>query len=209
MRAPTRLALTLLASLTAAPAAFAGALATDDPQATLSWRLDWGGGALLTGYGLALGYPSAVPGLAADRLLELEVSRQAARARLAGLPLLERGARLDQAAREDLQPEAGETPWYARPWVWWTAGGLALTAALAGGGGGNETSQEINVSSGRICAVNGGTVADEPIPSACVPQQGAGSGWTARTAPAGGAGDPAREAWLDAGTGQMGDLVAR
>ena len=191
----------------------AAASSLDAPDARLNWRLGFGGAtsSLQTGYALTVGYHANDPDSPAAQLLELDVSGTAALARLAGLPLFERGYRSNE--NDDVDDDVpSDKPWFARQWVWWTAGGLAATTALVQGGGGDEgdsSSQDIGVRQEGICVMQGGTIADNPVPEACTPEEGAGTGWTARTPRTVEARDPARHAWLDAGTGHMGDLIAR
>jgi len=199
----------------------AGASSLDAPDAQLRWRLGFGGPAQSpqTGYALTVGYRSGEPDSPAAQLLELDVSDRAAFARLAGLPLFGRDFTMQEAAGAD--PVAAESlPWYARKWIWWTAGGLALTAAASGGSSGETTlctgvcNQSDTGNSGT--SING--VSDEGIgcvddtcavpcesdnkPAGCV-------GLTALPAVSRYTFDPERIRWLDAGTGQMGDLIAR
>ena len=196
-----------------APAAASG---LDAPEAGLSWRVGFGGAtpSLQTGYTLSLGYRSHDADALTAQLLELDVSDRAAVAQLAGLPLFGRGHRLQAADDADPFPE-DSSPWYARKWAWWTAGGLAATAALlnAASGGEEPTSSDITVSAGgarRVCVLSGGNVGDNEIPEACTPPvDETGTGWTDR---ADRRGDPRvveSAAHLDAGTGHMGDLIAR
>ena len=219
-----RAALALLLSLNVlSPAAAAGPDGSL-PEARVTWRLAFGnpGQALQTGFGLTVGY-RGLDGTPAERLVELDVSDRSALARLAGLPLFQR----DYLARQnegDFADEAGSRPWYARQWVWWTAGGLAVTSALAGaGGGGGE-----NESCTGICYEDGGdpegrttalTYSNGEVYAGCVEGQCAvcpdGSvastcpGLVAMTSHAALVTDVERDRWLDAGTGHMGDLIAR
>lgn len=209
---------------------FAGTLAGADgaAEATLSWRLDFGGAqAPDPGYGLAVGYRGYAPDPVAGALFQVDVDGRRAFARVAGLPLFERNfrAELDDAS-EGAAPE-GTRPWYARQWVLWTAGGLATTAALIGGGGGGSSSEtdgnnctgspctsgnvgpvefdgngDVGTScSGSDCVVcpDGDVVSDCDREGLLAPSA---HGWVEILAP-----DRAR--WLDAGTGHMGDLAAR
>ena len=224
-----RTALALLVSLNVlSPVAYAG-VDGSLPEARLTWRLGFGdaGRPLQTGYGLTVGYRSGEPDFPAAQLLELDVSDRAALARLAGLPLFRRDFTMQEA--EGADPFAAESsPWYARKWVWWTAGGLALTAAASGGSGGETTlctgvcNQNDTGNSGTTINGGGGTtingVGDEGIgcvddtcavpceadnrPAGCV-------GLTALPALSRSTFDPERIRWLDAGTGHMGDLIAR
>lgn len=225
-------ALALLACLTS-HSALAGP--ADLPDASLSWRLAFGGNAIETGYGLALAYGSGE--LAGTRLVEIDVSDRAALARIAGLPLLDRSYRAQQNEALPAPEPATGTPWYSRRWVWWTLGGLAATAAAASGGGttidvndnnnnssssrgctgvsGNAGDQDLgctgvsesgNVVStnddGDVCAAEGW---GDDVPDGCVPTSGNGFAAAAGTW----LHERADTTWLDAGTGRMGDLVAR
>jgi len=214
-----RTALALLVGLnTLSPVASAG-VDGSLPEARLTWRLGFGdaGQPLQTGYGLTVGY-RGLDGAPAEQLLELDVSDQATLARLAGLPLFQR----DYRARQNdggTTAEAGSRPWYARRWVLWTAGGLAASLAAVGGGGGDNTvcTGVCNQDSGPSGRTTGITYSDGDVYAGCVDGQcvvcpdgsvasrclvGMPSRAMVTT-------DPERDRWLDAGTGHMGDLIAR
>lgn len=222
-----RTAFALLAYLTALSAS-----AADRPEPGISWRLAFGAGEVQTGYGLTLAYRAGDLEDAALRLLELDVSDRAALARIAGLPLLQRDYRAsqDEAAAAPEFRVALSQPWYSRGWVWWTVGGLAATAALAGGGGELTSDYESNGSGPRSNGcVTSGNVGDQEIECTQVPDSGDQcvgdacvtcddsfitvgsdcSGWSARETAVQVTRDVERQRWLDAGTGHMGDLVAR
>jgi hypothetical protein len=210
-------------ALFAALAVSAPAIASDaGAQAQVTWTLGFGAGhGLQTGYGLAIDYRGGETGDLPARLLQLEIDASTAIARIAGMPLYARTWRLEaqDGAAAPAAP-ADATPWFARKWVFWTAGSLALTAALAGGGGsGNDDGGDdpdyctgvcyedqggYSVASGNI---NGPgrtdvCVADGPgLPEACVEAliERPGPAWLWGSGADG----------LDAGTGGMGDLVAR
>ena len=226
------------ANLTAASFAAEMDLGEGAAEATFSWRLGFGGaGAPQPGYGLAVGYRGAGPDPIGGRLFQVDVDGNRAFARIAGLPLHERNfrAQLDEATSD--APAGEATPWYARQWVWWTAGGLAATMALTGGDGDieiNNTSTTTRNSSGCagvsgnvgdtdmgcVGAEGGGSVVSEndegqlcaaegwgdEVPEECVSRPG--EGFVAREA-RGWIDSRAYSAWLDAGTGHMGDLAAR
>lgn len=119
------------------------ALASDLPEAQVTWRLQFGSQhAVATGYGLALAY-RAERLAAPAHLVELDVSNHATRALIAGVPLFQRDYRMAQdesAARPEFRVALSK-PWYAKSWVWWAVGGAAATAALAGAAGGGESEQ--------------------------------------------------------------------
>lgn len=129
--------------------------------ATLSWRLDFGGtGEVHPGYALAVGYRGTQRGAVAGNVLEVEVTDLGAFARVAGLPLYGRGLRadLEDALAGDAEmPQA--RPWFTRPWVLWTAGGLAATLAVTGGDGEMDLCHNCNNSnSGGTASTNVGSV---------------------------------------------------
>ena len=194
------------------------ALASEGPDARLTWRLGFGGAgqSLQSGYGLALDYRSVDPDSPATQFLELDVSDRAAFARLAGLPLFERNYQSHQNEGDALPADSGSTPWYSHKWVMWTVGGLAATAALAGAGGGTDlctgcyessdnTGASVSGSSddGTGCVNDDCALPCNPTtdPAGCI-------GFTGRE-PSVYVVDYERDRWLDAGTGQMGDLIAR
>jgi len=198
---------TLAASLACLTPAAASSL--DAPEAQFSWRLGFGGGhQLQPGYRLTVAYRDLQADAPTTELFALDVSGAAALARLAGLPLFGR------AAYRSNQNEGGAvlstTPWYARRWVLWTVGAAAASAALSGSGGGDEgscagTCNQENAGNfissdgdGNVC------VNDEnctPVPGGVVGLVG--------TPGASMSIDWERDRWLDAGTGHMGDLIAR
>lgn len=214
MRASS-IAIALAGLILATPVA-ASSLDSGSPQASLGWRLDFGGAdGLHAGYRLALAYRAAELADAVP-LADLDVSDRTALARLAGIPLAARRFQADQNDLDhELMPgEAAPKPWYSRQWVLWTAGGLAATAALlTGGGAGEETGDDVSFSTdgaSSVCVLSGGTVADNEIPGACTPPvDGASTGWADRPGRQGDLRESADHAHLDAGTGGMGDLVAR
>jgi hypothetical protein len=210
----------LLAVLTAASPALAAGESAGAAEGTLSWRLAFGGPRLETGYGLALGYRAADPAAPSGQLFEIDVSDRAAFARLAGLPLFGRDYRMSQDGDAGAQPAgASAKPWYTRQWVWWTVGGLATTAALGGGGGGDEEhcTGVCNQQNYGNTGTSASGVGDEGF--GCVNDTCAVP-CDADNKPAGCVGltampatmqtlDYERLQWLDAGTGGMGDLIAR
>jgi len=199
-------------------------------EATFSWRVGFGGaGAPQPGYGLAVGFRGHGPDPISGRLVQVDVDGNRAFARIAGLPLFDRDfhARLDDTGAD--APTGAATPWYARQWVWWTAGGLAATMALTGGDSTieyNSTSQNSSGSRSNCSSIDGEEVCTEggsivstndegelcaaegwgdEIPDGCVPE---GEGFVAREA-RWSMDSRTHSAWLDAGTGHMGDLLAR
>lgn len=207
--------LVFLAGLIVAAPAAAASPDLDAPQVSVRWRLGFGGaGGVHAGYALALGY-RAVATPDAVELIELDVSDQAALARLAGLPLLERRYRADQSELDPAPADPAPRPWYARQWLFWTAGGLAAAAALASGSGSSgeadpgfcgENNDDCTFSGNGNAACIGDTcvICDNgDVASGC------GGGGLVET---GFHGLQQRELALpalDAGTGGMGDLVAR
>ena len=219
MRSWTILAIVLVANLMTASPGVAAHVALGDTEAGFTWRLAFGGARpMQPGFALALGYRDRELDVA-GQLLELQVDGQGTAARLAGLPLLapkHRVAQDDSAAALDAtEPK----PWYTRQWVLWTAGGLAASLALTGGDGEVELcidcnengrvndTDDINIASenpnGDVC----GTRGIDGVPDTCVPVDGEGfmEDRDSLVLPL----RPADTAWLDAGTGQMGDLVSR
>jgi hypothetical protein len=209
--------------LTASLGGFGSVAAAAAPDAQFQWRLAFGGGQpVQPGYGLSVGYRGHDADFPAARLFALDVTHARAFARLAGLPLFDRSDRSDASDALDDDAAATEQPWYGRQWILWTVGGIAATASLiaSAGGGSSEGSNEINIQTGGSCFnAGGGNILDDEIPETetCVPEDEIGCddaasdcpGWTARSARAAPARDPEHDAWLDAGTGHMGDLPAR
>jgi hypothetical protein len=233
MRVLTCLLLALAANLSAPSGAIAADRLDGAADATLSWRLGFGGTqAVRTGYALALGYRTAGPDALAGQLLELDVDDARAFARVAGLPLFERSYTTAQNEAPTLA-EAQPTPWYTRKWVMWTAGGVAATLALTGGDGSveinnNSTTTTNRGGDGMGCTgvsatdeVNESACASEVVGTQCVEDEvcvfcgnnGVTDGcseWVGRPEVAAGVvRDVERQLWLDADTGHMGDLVAR
>lgn len=222
----------LLANLTALSPARAAGLGEAGPEATLSWRLEFGAGGLHPGYALAVGYRS-IPGQPAGELLAVDISDRAALARLAGVSLADRSYRADEAEDGALPSEPAARPWYARQWVLWTAGGLAATLAATGGDGsieyndnGGTTNRGGDSCTGVGVDANGQSTpcANETVGTQCVEgsdgqmvcvfcgSNGVTDGcneWTDRRVVASRVLDPRLQRWLDAGTGHMGDLFAR
>jgi hypothetical protein len=166
-------------------------------------------------------------------------SRRGALARLAGVPLAARSHAAHQNDLDPPEDSPAHRPWYTRQWVWWTIGGVAATAALGGvsfsssaEGGGTTV-----VSTGPRGCSGGGNVGPQDIPETCTPETEGGTvvgtdedgnvcvidgfgnpedvcaptGFAGRPGSrfAGRASDAWFDAWLDAGTGGMGDLIAR
>ena len=232
MSSKNRIAVALLVYLTAQ-----SAWAADRPEPSLSWRLAFGAGQVQTGYGLTLAYRAGDLDGAALRVLELDVSDRAAVARLAGVPLVQRDYRAsqDDAATAPEFRVALSEPWYTKQWVWWTVGGVAATAALAGGG--SELTIDYNETNGNSprsdgCNGTSGNIGPQEIPcsddaapdtgdqcvgDACVTCDDSvitvgsdcGGSWTARREAVQPTRDIERQQWLDAGTGHMGDLFRR
>lgn len=228
-----KLALFFAANLIVLSSAQAADAAAGAVEASLTWRLGFGAGALQPGYGLAVGYRAADPDALSGRLLQLDVAQGGAQASLAGLPVLSRSDRRSQNEAAGAAPAAGPSPWYARKWVWWTLGALAGTVALAGGGGSLtiEGSNSNRTGNGTSCTGVSGNVGDtetpctsETVGTQCV-EGGDGqvvcvfcgnngvtdgcSEWTDRRVVPGRTVDVRHQRWLDAGTGHMGDLPLR
>lgn len=239
MRKLSCLAFAAVINLSAVSSAAASELPDSSLEAGLAWRLAFGHAQVETGYGLTVGYRALDPNGPSGQLLAIDVSDRAALARLAGMPLLERDYRMGQDAEAAASPaEPAAKPWYTRSWVWWTVGGIAATAALGGseaeitynsGSNNNRNTNSqgcLGVSGnagdtdvGCVGAGEGGSVVGtnddgdpcaiygfgDDIPDACVPADG--SGFAER--PGRGTHERVDTSWLDAGTGHMGDLVAR
>lgn len=211
----------LIASLVAAaPAAAADLVPTSELQAQFNWRVAFGGPSqhLETRYGLGLGYRASTDAPQAS-LFQLDIGNTGASALLAGLPVMARSYRADDTASVEAAVATGteQTPWYAHQWIWWTTGGVALTAALAGSGshhycadtcytnsnGTSNSSVSVgNPDPNQTCVTKG----VDPAPDTCVGDPAVPL--------VGSADDPrfyvsASEGWLDAGNGGMGDLVAQ
>jgi hypothetical protein len=205
---------------------FTCAAAAEAPHAQLEWRLGFGAGQpVQPGYGLSVGYRGHDADFPATRLFALDVADARAFARLAGLPLFERSYRMgqDEAAAPATSAPA-QKPWYGRQWVWWTLGGVAAAASLGGSSISIDETGGGTTGSRSGCAGPSGNVGDEEIPCATEGQEACAGDlcavcedgvvtdrcddWTGRVVRAAPTRDPAHEAWLDAGTGHMGDLLA-
>jgi hypothetical protein len=181
------------------------------PEATLAWRLGFGAASgWRPGYTLTIGYRGLAPDRAPTRLLDLDVTDLRAAAHVAGMPIFQRdfSAYSEETATPAETPES--KPWYARQWVWWTAGGIAAAVALTGAAGGSESEQHTLQIQDRgsgpatingdledgyeVCAGGSDTCADVP-----------GPGWMAT---AHGQLDRPDDSSWGAGTGGMGDLIA-
>lgn len=208
-------------------------------EAQLTWRLGFGGGRIETGYALNVGFRSgALDGLPAE-LLQLDVSSRGAHARLAGVPLARRSGRVQQTDADAAFDEPANRPWYSRQWVWWTIGGIAATVALSGASfgasdeGGDDIVINSNPTANNGVCTGGGNVGPEEVPESCTPETEGGTvvgvDDDGNVCVVDGFGNPAdvcaptgfvgrlgsrfvgraQGAALDAGTGGMGDLVAR
>ncbi|HUS24733.1 MAG TPA: hypothetical protein VM369_07280 [Candidatus Binatia bacterium] len=107
-------------------------------QLHIHFGLDFGlARAPAASYGFALrsaDVPAATP-----PLLAIDASGREWRGALLGVPVASR-YQLNDAESEGAP--VARAPWYARRWVWWTAGGLAATATvLSLGSDNNETHQ--------------------------------------------------------------------
>lgn len=231
----SRSAFFLLANLILLSPAHAGGLAGAAPEATLSWRLDFGGHEIHTGYAAALGLRSVERDGLAGELFSLDVSDRNALARLAGVPLVSRSYRTDQHDLDEADGAPARKAWYSRQWVWWTVGGIATAAAVSGAsiGSSEDGGGTFVVSGGPSGCSGGGNVGPMDVPETCTPPTEGGSvigtdddgnvcvieGFgnpedvCAPTgfAPRHSAGFLSRidTGGLDAGTGGMGDLLAR
>ena len=204
----------------------------------VTWRLSFGGNdGVHPGYGLHLVQRDG--DLAGTQLVTLDVSDRTALARLAGLPLLRQDYRLAQndeyVSEQPGEPSgAAEPSSRSHQWVWWTLGGLATTAALLTGGGSSGGGEDLTICgtncvsgptgpSGNVGPVifdDGGAHADCSGADCAVCPNGdvlsdceGGDDWLLPVPGLRGVlaqrPDPIRQSWLDAGTGQMGDLLAR
>ena len=200
--------------------------AGEAPEPQMTWRLQFGAQSIDYGYGLTLSYRAGALGDAPVQLASLDVSDRATLARLAGVPLFQRDYRV---AQDEAKPEfrvALSQPWYAKSWVWWTAGGLAATGALLGGAESGSSEEDSCPDSGcpSVQGNVGPVVFDDEgdVGTSCTGQDCVvcpngdivsncnGGGFVAPDSAAlGHARDPDRDVRLDAGTGGMGDLVAR
>jgi hypothetical protein len=236
-------ALMLLANLGITGTAFADGSLAAEAEAAIAWHLGFGGGQPLEPrLGLTLGFRGTE---VSRQLLDLGLSGAGASAHLAGLPLFEarylsaqNDIDVDEVEDEAMAAAPAPKPWYAKPWVLWTAGGLAALA-LTGGAeikycgdcgshdGGGE-GQGANIASGNgneLCGTEGvDGVPDSCVerPSGCTPGGNVCmncndseitqdcEGWTAR--PGALVLVEVRDIepeWLSAGTGHMGDLFPR
>ena len=178
----------------------------------LYWRMEFGAVQTQPGpsYGLALRY-RAESELPLPALVRFDITPTHFTTQFAGIPFSEHSYRAYQDEDETVPGEepAASSPWYARKWVWWTAGGLALTAVLAGG----ESDTNNTTASNSGCANSGGcgiacANGECVVPCANFPDcvtllpgtQSIDASITENTD---------RQYELDAGTGQMGDLQAR
>lgn len=230
----SRSAFFALANLMLLSPAHASGLAGGAPEATLSWRLDFDGREIHTGYAAALGLRSAGRDRLTGELFSLNVSDRNALARLAGVPLVSRSYRTDQNDLDEADGAPARKPWYSRQWVWWTVGGIATAAAVSGASiGSSEEGGTLIVSGGPNGCSGGGNVGPLEVPETCTPPTEGGTvigtdddgnvcvieGFgnpqdvCAPTgfAPRHSAGFLGRidTGGLDAGTGGMGDLLAR
>jgi hypothetical protein len=191
------------------------AAAADMPVAPrIVWSVGFGGGDAAPGLALALDVAGDTL-RAAPSVVELGLGPNGAGLQLAGLPLWRRNFSLGQAEDPGYQSTAQPKPWYARQWVLWTAGGLAATAALLGSLDGGSTEQHnmqitssensgpatVNGENGEYTVCVGG-------PDVCAPVDTNG-GLRGRVTTSKALRPAGNDAWLDAGTGHMGDLYAR
>lgn len=218
------------AALLAASVLFCSAAAASDLEAGLSWKVEFGASALKPSAGLTLGYRSADLLAPQSQLARLDLSESIGALTLAGLPLYQRSFRTDVTDGDVPTEESGTKPWYGRSWILWTVGGLAGTAALLSsvGGTSDNSGNEQNIVQGNSgdnsltsANFNGVHSDDDGTDIGCVNGQCAvctngtsvspdcaGGGFTAR--PEGSVRDALRSgdsAWLDEGTGYMGDLA--
>jgi hypothetical protein len=159
-------------------------------------------------------------------IIEADAAAVGAGLRVAGLPLWSSRFALAQDANAPAVPatEPAAAPWYTRSWVLWTAGGLAATAAVLGSLGGGSTEEHNRQVSGSGSSLDVGPVSGSfgstdgengqyevcaakdtaELPDACAPVN---TGFRER--PRDRRLRDQSDTWLDAGTGHMGDLIAR
>jgi hypothetical protein len=202
------------------------ATAADLPAAPrVAWTASFGGSAPIEAPALALSLVATDQRLGeAPRIVELEMGTRGTMLALAGMPFWQPNLSLGQAEDPGYESAAPPKPWYARQWIWWTAGGLAATAALASGGGevsydDTDTCYNCNDSNGPGTTVISGDPTGEAYVG-CVEGEVCvlcPDGTTASNCNGGLIDlrrvamldrDVAHDAWLDAGTGHMGDLFA-
>lgn len=213
-----------LAALAALVAGFSlqTAMASGLPaEPRLVWGLSFGGAANVAPTAeLAFDLPSHVAEQPTVAGAQLELSEAGSALRLMGVALWQRRDALAQneSAPAGSASAASSSPWYEHQWVYWTLGSLAATAALASSGGTSVHSSSNNTTtngtSGRGgIACGGANVGPVDTGSGCVvgcpgPSQNSCiglidlQGMSAYL-------KEADETWLEAGTGGMGDLVAR
>jgi hypothetical protein len=211
-------ALTLLVNLSALSPVAASDFSPETPEARLSWRLGFGGtGAIRTGVGLALGY--RIDGLESlATLADVDVTDRIALARLAGLPVLRRPFRTNAEGDEpiDEEPIHGTEPGNAH-WGWWAAAGVA---ALVVAGAAGNAAEDHGGDGPKTPGTTGVTKNDDGVYVGCVegtcavcpdgsPAEHCGEGFVAWAIPRGYSANDLAAARLDAGTGGMGDLIAR
>jgi hypothetical protein len=208
--------------LLAAAGAQAAPLDSDHVEPAFYWSGHFGGSAPPSAaLGLELRYrvSGARQAAAAPALFALDLDPAGLLAKMAGAPLLQQRFRVNQAEAAEL-PVA--THWYTHQWVWWTAGGVAATAALASAVGGSDNEE-------RHCTGTCNQTQTGPNLSIDA-QNGSGIGCIGQNCVACNNGDIASdctnltsrsgEPWLEsrdaeiarrsiAGTGGMGQLIAR
>src|SRR5689334_4590147 len=239
MRKLTLIALTVLANLSMPSPASADSLDGAAEATLTWRLGFGGGQPGAPGLGLALGYRSQDADGLAGRLLDLDLSGSGAQARLAGLPLFGSSytaAQNEGAPPAESAQKPWYTQSWALWTAGGLAAALALSQAAGNidqctgicGQDGNEGGSNVaSVNNGEVCGTQGVDGAPDTCaapPGGCTPGGDAcvncddsvvtsgceGSGWTAR--PVRVAVTEVRDtepAWLSAGTGYMGDLLAR
>lgn len=159
--------------------------AGDDMLVTAHWELGFGGKALTTSGGLALGmrgaeYLSPI----ASHLLKLDVNEHGSIATIAGVPITAHTFQATQSADEAYEAGVAQKPFYAKPWFLWTMGGIAATAALLtsfSGSGGESESHTLQVQdNGSTVPINGDSeggyqvCGPEPVRDVCGSTPGSG-----------------------------------
>jgi hypothetical protein len=218
-----RFILAALACLTTVPAS--SAELPFAPQ--VSWAVAFGGaaGAVDPEVGLGLRATSLADDLQPE-VARLQLGAGGMGLSFAGVPVAADSYARAQDGDADYRfaDAPAAKPWYARSWVLWTVGGLAATAAVTGGLSSGDDStcsgicdqdddDDINTSVNGVGPDGAGCVGDMcavcengDIASDC---NWEGNGLVARGVAAFATRDVTRERWLDAGTGRMGDLIAR
>lgn len=196
------------------------ALASDPPEPQFGWSLAFGAGASLQPHvKLGLRYPNAGLEGASPTLLEVEASGRGLLAQLAGVPLLERSFRASQS--EEVVTVESSTHEETN-WTLWAVGGAAAIAVLVAGKSEDcaHDCDHVNVARESGTDTTGVSADDDGVAVGCTngtcvvcPDGSMAEHCGSSLLPAWQRGfeerDIERQRWLDAGNGQMGDLLAR